>query len=389
MKIDIINFLYMIKKKFFLGFVCLLAAAMIPMATKAFSTKTGTSVYVAENETINGNLFAGGQTITIEGKVTGDVICGGQVININGIVEGDVICGGETININGTVNGNVRVAGSSINVNGKIARNAMLFGSSVYLGSSSSVGWDVFMAGATGEIRGDIGRGLKGAAASVVISGEIGDDVSLELDRSDKNTLTLEQGAKIGGNLDYTAGKEASIDANAKVTGSVVYNPKTKFVKKPASLMRFWLWGSIYSILAAIAIGLALVLLMKDKVKKITDRMISRIGSSIGMGAIIMFLTPIAFILLLMTIIGIPLGFILLGILIISFCIGRILAAIAIGRIWFSKFLPKKKVSLIWPMISGIILSWIIFSIPFLGWMFSLAAMWWGLGGLWMQCKKS
>lgn len=380
----------MTKKKFFVGIICLMFAAMIPMAAKAFSTKAGNAVYVAGNETISGNLFAAGQTITVEGRVTGDVICAGQVININGVIEGDVICAGETININGQVNGNVRVAGSSININGKIARNAMFFGANIYLGDSSSVGWDVFMAGASGEFRGKIGRGLQGNGASMVISGEIKNDVLLNIDSSSKSNIFITQGAKIGGNLNYTAGKEAVIADNAIISGEVIYNlPKTKIFRKPVSFVNFWIWGTIYSIFAAIIIGLVLVTLLTDKIKKITEVMTNKIGQSIGWGAIIMFLTPIAVVLLFMTVIGIPLGLIVIGIWAMTLFISKIIAGIAIGQISFAKIWPKNKMSLIWPMAAGIIVSWLIFSIPIFGWMLALVAMWWGLGGLWIQYKKA
>ncbi len=380
----------MTKKKFFVGIICLVFAAMIPVAAKAFSSKTGNAVYVSGSETVNGNFFAAGQTITVDGRVTGDVICAGQVININGVVEGDIIGGGQTININGQVNGSVRVAGSSININGKIARNAMLFGSNIYLGDESSVGWDVFMAGATGAIRGKIGRGLKGNAASMVISGEIKNDVFLQLDKSSKSTLIIGQGARIGGNLNYTAGKEAEIADKAIISGEVIYNvPEAKTFKKPASWMKFWIWGMIYSIFAAIVIGLVLVTLWKDRIKNLTDGMTNKVGRSIGWGAIIMFLTPVAVVLLFMTVIGIPLGLILIGIWIIALFISKVIAGIAIGQIVFAKIWPKKKFSLIWPMVAGIVVSWIIFSIPVIGWMLSLVAVWWGLGSLCIQCKKA
>ncbi|MEA3463737.1 MAG: polymer-forming cytoskeletal protein [Patescibacteria group bacterium] len=367
--------------------ICFTFLLIIPISAKAFAVKTGDSIYIAKNQTIEGNLYAAGTSITVDGTVTGDVICAGQTVNINGMVDGDVICAGQSVNINGVVNGNVRAVGNSININGQVARNVMAFGATVNLGTEARVGWDMLIGAAIGEIRGKIGRDLHGGASAVTIAGEIGKDVRLKIDnqKSDKSGLIIMDGANIGGNIIYTDRAEALIASGAVIAGEITRNsPKIRKEK----IITVWAWGRLYSIFSALVVGLVLISLWNKQIKKLTDKMLDKAGPSIGWGVIIMFLTPIIAILLLITLIGMPLAFILIGVWLIALFISKILVGILAGRNLLEKLWPKQKDSLIFAMIIGIVITWIIFSLPIIGWLFCLGAMWWGSGGIWLYFKK-
>ena len=368
--------------------ICFTLLLIIPISAKAFAVKTGDSIYVAKDQIIEGNLYAAGLSITVDGTVTGDVICAGQTVNINGTVEGDVICAGQSVNINGAVNGSVRVAGNSININGQIARNVMAFGAAVNLGAEASVGWDMLIGAATGEIRGKVGRDLYGGVASATIAGEIGKDVRLKIDnkKSDKSGLIIMDGAIIGGSVVYTDRTEASIASSAVIAGEITHNlPK---VRKEKTITA-WGWGRLYSIFSALVVGLVLISLWHKQIKKLTDKMLDKVGPSIGWGVIVMFLTPIIAILLLITLIGMPLAFILIGVWLIALFISKILVGILIGRELLKRFWEKKKDSLLLAMVIGIVITWIIFSLPVIGWLLCLVAMWWGVGGIWLYFRKT
>jgi len=379
---------------FFLSFVL-----AMPVAAQAFSVKTGDSVYIAEGEVVEGSLYAVGSNITVDGTVRGDVICAGQTINIKGKVDGDVICGGQAINIAGQVGGNVRVLGNSINLGGSTARNVNAFGASIVLDKSAEVGWSMLITGATAEIRGKIGSDLYGACAKTTIAGEIGKDVRIRLDdrmRAKKEgvnnqkrgeLLTISEGAKIGGNVTYTGSNTAVISDKASVAGEVKHN-LPKLVKEENFKFTGWVWGRLYSIFAALVVGLVLISLWRKQIMELTDNMLKKTGASIGWGAVVAIMAPIIAILLVITIIGIPLAMILTGVWLISLCIGKILVGIMVGRAFLDKFWQKKKDSLIWAMIIGIVICWIIFSLPILGWLLGLVAVWWGMGGIWLYFRK-
>ncbi len=372
---------------------------LIPISVNAFTVKTSDSIYVSKDEVLEGSLYAGGMSVTIDGTVNGDVICGAQTININGTVNGDVICGAQTININGTVNGDVRVAGDSIILNGPISRNVQAFGASIIQGADSIIEGEVFLAGAIGEIRGKINGDLHGAADIVNISGEIGKDVRLRLGKQvrgdkqvftdkDRSSLIISDEAKIGGHVYYVAGEKGKISDKAVIGGEIGHSFPEKKDKKDFAI--FGAMGGLFSVFSALVIGLVVISIWREQIKKITDKMLDKVGASIGWGVIIMFLTPIVAILLLITLIGIPLSIIIICLWLIALYASKILVGILIGRNLIKKLFPKRKRdSLIWAMIIGIIIVWIISAIPVIGWLICLIAVWWGLGGLWLYFRKN
>ena len=367
---------------------------VVPMTVSAYSVKTDDIIYVGEDEVIEGNLYAAGSSITVDGTVTGDIICGAQTVNINGTIEGDVICAAQTININGPINGNVRAAGNTVNINSTVARNVMAVGASIIVGNNAVIGWGMLTAGATAEIRGKIGRNLHGALASAVITGEIGGDVKLQIDdhakkdKKDASNLKISDSAIIGGGVFYTAANEAKIASGASIIGDLTHNlPKIKTSKN--NLKALWGMLKIYSLFSSLVLGLVIIYLWRDETKKIVDSMLKKTDVSIGWGAVVMFLTPIIATLLLITLIGIPLAGILILVWIIALCVSKIFVGILVGRVILEKIWTKQKDSMMWAMTIGIAATQILFSVPIIGWLLALVAAWWGLGGLFLYTKKS
>ena len=163
----------MSKKKFLAIFLAITTLVLIPVTTKAFSVQSGDSIFNSKDQTIDGNLYAAGSTITIEGQVTGDVICAAQTVNISAKVDGDVICAAQTINITGEVLGNVRVAGNFINLSGTVGRNMNAFGNVVILSDQAKVGWDLLAAAARVEMRGEIDGNLHGSDSNLLVAGRV------------------------------------------------------------------------------------------------------------------------------------------------------------------------------------------------------------------------
>ncbi|MFH0891432.1 MAG: polymer-forming cytoskeletal protein [Candidatus Falkowbacteria bacterium] len=379
------------------GFVALLLIA--PLAVSAYAVKTDNSIYIGQEETINGNLYAAGNSITVDGTVTGDVFCAGQTVNINGKVAGDVFCAGEALNITGEIGGSARVAGNAVNITGTIARNVQAFGATVNLGPNARVDWDMFIVAAMGDIRGYIGRDLHGAAGNAVIAGKVGGDVKLRLDErikgekyginySGPRPLRVLSGAEIGGNLFYTAGIKGDISDNARISGETGYSlPKNITDKKDLAVAA--IWSRIVFLFAALVVGLVLISIGRKQIIILTDLMLNEAGTAVGWGIIISLLTPIICLILVLTLIGIPLALILLVLWLIVLYLSKIVSSIAIGRVIMKKIREQEKESLIWAMVLGIVLGYLAFSLPLAGWLISLAAVWWGFGSLWLYHKKA
>lgn len=389
---------YMIKfmlktKHLFIVLFLTLGWFIIPSAVSAYEVKTSDNIFINQGEEIQGNLYAAGNSISVDGTVKGDLICGAQTLNVNGKIEGDIICGAQTININGEVGGSIRTAGNTININNKVGRGIQALGASINLGKNASVGSDMFLAGASGLIQGKIGGDLHGAGASIIIDGEIAKNVRLRLDENTNNKnnnegpLKITDNAKIGGSVIYTANSAGSISNKATIANGAYHNlPKINHAKQMSFVS--WFWKMLYSIFSALVIGLVLISLWPKQILSITENTLSKAGSAIGWGTIVLLLSPIVCLLLALTFIGLPLAFLIVVIWIIAIVISKIIVGILIGQIVLEKFWPKQKNSLIWAMIVGIIIVKFIFAIPLIGWMMALLAIFWGLGGLWLYFKN-
>jgi len=266
----------------------------------------------------------------------------------------------------------------------------------------------ISFAGTIAEIRGKVDRGLHGAANRVVIAGKIGRDAVLILSRNavpeksginltggrNESGLTITESAVIGGSVAYRSGSEADVRSGAQITGGITrQTPESE--PRENRLRILWGWGGLYSVFAALVVGLVLISLWPERTKALADNMVKNIGTSIGWGAIVMFMTPIISVILAITLIGIPLALILLGIWLILMYVSKIFVGIIAGRFIFERIRsgrdesPKKEERPVWLMITGVIVSWTIFSVPVIGWLLSLVAIWWGLGGLWLSFGKN
>ena len=379
-------------------------ALTIPSAVSAYEIMADKSVIIPADEVIDGNLYAAGSNISVDGKVNGDVICAGQAVVINGDVAGSVICAGQSVIVNGAVGGSVRVAGNSINVESNIEQNLMAFGASVILGEGANVDWDMMIGAAFADIKGTIGRSLHGGANNVSITGKVGGNVDLEVgskfkDRDNKkdialgnkkneNNFIIGKNAVIDGIVTYKSQSEVSVMSGASIVGGINREEiKNKEIEK-TNFIYAWLGFYIYSILSTLLIGFIIVRLWGVQIRKIVDGMIKNASGMIGKGAIIMLLSPVVLLLCLVTIIGIPVALVLMMVLCIGVFVAKLLVGILIGKELLQKYWSKNKKSLGWALVIGVIVSKIIFSIPLIGWLLSLVAVFWGIGAIYMFNKK-
>ena len=119
------------RRPLFVLLAAVLVGCLAPgMALAAQFMSDDAEALVEAGTTVEGNLYATGQTVTIEGTVDGDLICaGGQVaVAKGGVVTGDLMCAGQSVEISGEVRGDVRSAGYLVRVNeGGIRRGRALF----------------------------------------------------------------------------------------------------------------------------------------------------------------------------------------------------------------------------------------------------------------------
>lgn len=364
----------------------LLILVLIPLsALKAAGTKSGETIYIPKEEIVSGNLYAAGGSITVDGTISGDLIVAAQSITVNGRVEGDIIAASQDITVNGDVGGNVRVAGNTLTINGAVARNVNAFGANVVFGSNSRIGWDAYVAAGSLFTRGIIDGGLGGYAGQALVTGKIGKNINLKLNGKSSQKLTVASGAIVNGDINYTSKTAASISPEASVAGNV--QQKTPETTAKNNLWP-WLWGRLFAIFAAIAVGLVMTTIGKKSIYKVITLIEARPGKALIPGLLITFVIPPLALVLMFTVIGIPLALILGALWLIALYAAKIITAILVGAWLMKKISKKDSLSLTWSLVLGVIICYLLFSIPFVGWLLGLIAAWLGLGGLWFYATN-
>ncbi|MFI5270561.1 MAG: hypothetical protein ACHQT9_00765 [Candidatus Saccharimonadales bacterium] len=355
------------------GFIFSVFLSFIWGATlHAQSIRHGMTVNVNKSEVVDGSVWASGNTVDISGTVDGDVYCAGQTVDISGTIHGDVLCAAQTLTISGKVDGSVRVAGQTVSLSGQIGRSLNALGQSVTIDGLARVGQDASVGAANLTQNGVIGRDLLLGGATVVLNGNVGRDI-----KGAATNLTVNSGAKVGGNLDYTSANNASISSGAVISGKVTHSqPKHSGVSKTVVLGARFGFG-LYIIFAVLFSNLVLTLLFPGWFRKITSVTEKAPHKAFGIGLLALILAPIVIVACAVTIIGIPLALVLGQAWIIILELGFAALSYYVGRVVWS----NQKNAII-TMLIGSIITLLLLFIPFIGFFVLLASGTLGVGSI-------
>jgi hypothetical protein len=335
--------------------------------------RRGSSATINANEKLDSSVYLAGHNVDMAGDINGDLYCAGQNVNISGTVHGDIICAGQTVNLSGTVDGDVRIAGQSVTIGSTIGHNLTIAAQSFTLSNNGKVTQDITGGVDTMEINGTVGRDLVLGANTATINGTVGRNIKSQL-----GTLSLGSNAKIGGNIDYASNNQIQKAQGATVAGSINRSEPKTHTHKSA----FGIGFRIYWFFAMLLLALVLVLLLPSIFEASAKRTMASFGRTFLIGIAAVLFTPVVFVLLMATIVGIPLGILLM----IAWFVGLFLSgpffAYLLGKeIWRAQRNP------IWTMLVGSVLLLLVYNIPFVGFLIMLAALFIGLGMLVREIK--
>ncbi len=336
----------------------------------AFDAREGDTITISGGEVVDDDLYIVAGTITVDGTVNGDLWAVGNTIIVNGPVEGSVMAAGRTISINGDVGHAVRAAGETVIINSDVNGDVMVGCGQVNIASTATVGGDLLLGVGNARIDGLIEGIIKGGGGGVTISGEVRGNVDLKVEN-----LTILPTANIQGDLVYTSEEEADIQSGARIGGATTHNlPEVK--ESRARDFPFVLFsgigGKVIGFLMAFIAGLVIILLVPGRLKSIADSIRTRPGPSAGWGALALFVTPIAAVIVCITIIGIPVGLIALALWGIAFYLAQIPVGLFIGRWIIGHFRNvESKALMIGALALGLVILKLLGLIPHLVGLFS------------------
>lgn len=250
--------------------------------------------------------FVAGGTVTEVAPVAGDLIAAGGSVDLDTDVAGDVVAAGGKVRIGGSVGQSVHAAAGQLSLVGRVARNARLAGGEIEIGPRAQVAGNLGAAAGRIAVRGAVDGHLSAGAGTLLIDAPIGGDVEAAA-----GTLELGPNARIGGTLRYRSTEPLKRDPAAQVAGEVVragpdpakWSSEARQMRRGAGL--FWTTGLM--LLAAL-----LVAVTPRLSASVSESLRGRPGFSLVLGFVVLVCTPIATVLLLVTIIGVPLALLVL-----------------------------------------------------------------------------
>lgn len=354
---------------------------MTPLASAA-TFMTGDDSSVQAGEVFDDDLYIFGDLVNIDGTVNGDVVAFGSDVNINGTVTGSVLVFAQTIRINGNVEGSVRGGANNVYFQGQTGRDLIMAANTINV--AGEVGNDFFSAASSGTVTAAIGRNIMASMNRLVIDAPVGGDINATV-----SELVLGSSARVEGEVSYTSESDALVDDQAVILGPLnrLEPPADKDFRAFSAGRSAW--NFIRPILSLLAVTLLMVLLFPKFTAGVAARIGEQPGPSVGFGALIVFVAPLAALIILITVIGLPISFLSMLLYIVLIYLTRIFAGYFLARLALEKF--GKELHPVWTALIGVLVLALLIKIPFVGWLIHLAAVLFAAGAfiLYMVGEKT
>ena len=229
----------------------------------------------------------------------GDLIVFSRNVIVNGHVKGDILGLARSLQFNGTVDGNIRITCEDITITGTVGKNVTDWsGHLISIPRAKSA--EVATVGAgDASLDGHIGGDLLAFLGELEIDGSIGGNARIQGRR-----LTIGSGAVIAGATHFEGRNPAEVAAGAKLGSPIVF-VEHKHGPDRTSPLYYWhqvlMWG------ASFVFGLALLLVAPGFFYDVANAC-KRVGPTSGLGVLFLLATPVAAVLICITIVGIPVG---------------------------------------------------------------------------------
>ncbi len=418
------------------GFASVVGVAcgvLLASSAAAAEFRSGQHVVVASDEVILDDLYATGETVTVDGKVEGDLIAAGREVRLNGEVTGDLIAAGQAVVVNGPVGDDVRMAGMALELGseGSIGDDMVAAGFSLETRAESLTRGSLLFTGFQALLAGDVTEGLLGSMSALEIRGGIGADSEVEVEGdpdapsfiqyiptpvalpSVAGGLTIADTARIEGEFEYTSSDEARGGGAASAT---LTRRQPTSVGSEAGATRKPSWpGRLFKWLGLIVLGLLFIWWIPGWLNERSGEIQARPLALAGLGflgvaalpfaILLMLAVPVmvAFFLGLLKLSGLAalvvvLGLAGMGLLVLVFWLtssylAPLLVSLCTGRWALQRFAADKAGGLVLPFVAGLVVLALLRFVPFLGGLVALLVLFLGWGAvlfwLWRRFRPS
>lgn len=317
------------------------------------------NVTVAGSETRR-NLYTAGANVNINGPISGDLFAAGSAVTVNGTVERDIMAAGGSLNINGAVGGNAHLAGGTMVLNAPVGGDLFVAGGNVTVSERSSVGGDLVVAGGNVSVDGPVTGNIRVGGGNVTINGRVAGNIYARAE-----LLTFGPRSEVVGRVQLKSPKEAVVKEGARVS-SIDYT-RIEMGRDAGRAIPF---GSLLQVIAWFIVGWLLTRFARALTRNTTVGIMRNFWGNLGIGLLILIVTPILIVLLFLTVVGYYLAILLILAYILLLMLSAVLAAVFVGA-WIWKLVKKEQgFRLDWlTVLIGVIVVSLVSWIPFIGWL--------------------
>ena len=360
----------MIKKKKILSTFLILTALSFICGGSVLAQNVSVSglnedVTIAKGEIIEGPYLTTGNNITISGTIDGDAYIAGSVVTVDGTINGDLIVGGGVVAIKGEVTNDVRAGGGMVTIDGKVGKNVTALAGTVTFGSDADIDGDALVGGGTFAHLGNIDGKALIYSGNTTLGGRVGKDITVTAEK-----VSVLKTALLDGSLSYTADKEASVSAEARIVGTVKRTTTGKALTQVKVSTGKGLAGARFGInflsyLSTLLLGLILLKVAPRQTAAIAKLIGEKPWQSLGFGFLGLVLTPVAGFVLIISVIGMPLAVILGGIYVLMVTTSSLFSGLFVGQKVFGLINLKENA---YAMLAvGLLLLQLVLALPIVG----------------------
>jgi hypothetical protein len=356
-------------KIFNLVLIILLISTMSGYGAEYFGGRT---FKVAFGDTLDQDVFAGCQKVEVYGYAASDIYAGCETVTIEGKVEDDVLVGCRNFTLTGIINDGLIVFAETITIDGTVRGDVMAFGKEVRLTERAKIGGNVITGcGSFIQDGAPITGFIFGGAGYAYLNGPVGEDVELEVNN-------IEFGNEYAsGDGTFITVPEGFDESSLSVRPD---NLELEFEKDRLFFQKtFFYWA----LAAFFVTGILIILIFRNSSKDYITFAGSNIPSSLGAGAVFLFVTPAIVTITSLFIVTIPAAMIVFAFYLILIYLSFIFTAAQIGDyVWKQVRKPDGGYGLYLPLLIGLIILCLIMQVPYLAWLFGLIFICFGSGSM-------
>jgi cytoskeletal protein CcmA (bactofilin family) len=346
----------------------------------------------------SGSRFIAGCPASVTEPVAGDLVVAGCEVDIQGEIGGDLVVMGGNLRVRAPVKGDVFAAGGQVTIEAPVQGSLRVAGGKMTLGKEAKVSGSVAIGGGDVEVDGTILGSLQAGGGHVHINGTVNGDVD-----AGAGVIDLGPGAHIDGKLTYRGRGVINRDSAALVLGGIEHADSGD----DSHSWRGWGEGHDWESwkhrhrpwpehgwglsLALMLIAAILAAVAPNFYAGVAETARTRWPLAAVFGFVVLVCTPIAILVVAITIIGIPLAVLLAMLYFLTLLLGCVSSGIVLGEVLLTRWRADRAAVLGWRVGAAVLATLVLNAlghVPLIGWLVSFVVLVTGIGLLAMQIRR-